>query len=103
MKKWMMALVVLSLIGAACSTNLAVDASGREIYETLCARCHSGDLSGGVGPALGAGSDLADQPDAYLLQTIGLGLGRMPSFRNTLSDEQIQRVADYLRLEQGSG
>ena len=102
MKKLAIVLVVCSFFGTACSTNLPADASGREIYEALCTRCHSGDLSGGVGPALGAGSELADQPDAFLLQSITSGLGRMPSFRNTLSEDQIQRVADYLRAEQGS-
>ena len=49
-----------------------------------------------------AGSELADQPDAYLFQTITSGLGRMPSFRNTLSEDQILEVAEYLRVEQGS-
>jgi mono/diheme cytochrome c family protein len=102
MKKLAIALVVCSFGGAACSTNLPADASGREIYEALCTRCHSADLSGGVGPALGAGSELADQPDAYLFQTITSGLGRMPSFRNTLSEDQILEVAEYLRVEQGS-
>jgi cytochrome c553 len=92
MKKLAIALVVCSFGGAACSTNLPADASGREIYEALCTRCHSADLSGGVGPALGAGSELADQPDAYLFQTI----------RNTLSEDQILEVAEYLRVEQGS-
>ena len=103
MRKLVIVLVVCSFVGAACSTNLPADASGREVYEALCTRCHGNDLSGGVGPALGAGSALADQPDAYLLQAITSGLGRMPSFRSTLSEDQIARVAEYLRAEQGSG
>jgi len=75
-------------------------ASGEEIYVQLCARCHAADLSGGVGPALGVGSNAAEQSDEYLITTIRDGRGRMPSFRQTLSEGQIGRVVEYLRKEQ---
>ena len=100
MKKNILALLMLILIGSSCSTEIPVDAGGQEIYSALCTRCHSSDLSGGVGPALGAGSDLAGQPDAYLTQSITSGLGRMPAFRSTLTAEQIQRVVEFLRANQ---
>jgi mono/diheme cytochrome c family protein len=96
-------LMTVSLLGTGCSTDLEPGASGEQIYAALCLRCHGADLSGGVGPALGAGSNLADQPDAYLTQSITLGLGRMPSFRNTLTEDQIRRVAEYVRDEQAAG
>lgn len=99
MKK-ILALLIFVFAASSCSTEIAVDADGQEIYSALCTRCHSSDLSGGVGPALGAGSDLAGRPDAYLTQTITAGLGRMPAFRSTLTAEQIQRVVDYLRASQ---
>ena len=64
----MRAVVAAALIAGvalgACSGRPADDASGEEVYAQLCARCHGDDLSGGVGPALGPGSDLADEPDA---------------------------------------
>jgi len=103
MQKTAAVLLLVVLILSGCSSNLAEDASGAEIYSALCTRCHSGDLSGGIGPALGAGSDLVDDPDAYLLQTISAGLGRMPAFRFNLSEVQIERVAEYLRAQQASG
>ena len=103
MRKTAAVLLLVVLFSSGCSTNLAEDASGAEIYSALCTRCHSSDLSGGIGPALGAGSDLVDQPDAYLVQTISAGLGRMPAFRFNLSEVQIERVADYLRAQQASG
>ena len=99
MKK-ILATLMLILIGSGCSTDIALDADGQEIYSALCTRCHSSDLSGGVGPALGAGSDVANQPDTYLTQTITSGLGRMPAFRSTLTSEQVQRVVDFLRTNQ---
>lgn len=93
--------VALLVVATGCSTNLPIDASGPEIYDALCARCHADDLSGGVGPALGAGSPLSQQPDSYVIQTITAGLGRMPAFRSTLTEDQIILVTDYLREQQG--
>ena len=92
--------VLAALVGAGCSSSITPDASGDEIYKALCTRCHSGDLTGGVGPALGPGSEVADQPDAYLTQTITSGFGRMPSFRNTLTEDQITRLVEFLRTRQ---
>lgn len=92
------ALVLLTL--TACN-GLSEDAGGREIYIETCARCHASDLSGGVGPALGPDSNAAAQSDEYLVTTITDGRGRMPSFRQTLSGQQIERVVDYLRSVQG--
>jgi cytochrome c551 len=102
-RKTITAILLVATITAGCSSNLEEDASGAEIYSALCSRCHSSDLSGGIGPALGAGSDVVDQPDTYVLQTISAGLGRMPAFRFNLSEAQIERVAEYLRSQQESG
>ncbi|MDH5374074.1 MAG: cytochrome c [Acidimicrobiia bacterium] len=95
--------LLVMIVATGCSTNLADDASGPEIYSALCSRCHSSDLSGGIGPSLGAGSDLAEQPDSYVTQTISAGLGRMPAFRFNLSEPQIERVVEYLRAQQAAG
>jgi len=92
------ALLLLALVG--CTGRPAPDATGAEIYEQVCARCHDDDLSGGVGPALGPGSNSAEQDDEFLRLTIADGRGRMPSFRNTLSEEQIERVITFVRSEQ---
>lgn len=88
-----------ALMVTACGPDEA--ATGPEIYAQVCARCHAADLSGGVGPALGPGSSAAGQPDEFLVQTITDGRGRMPSFRQTLSAEQIERIVSFLRAEQG--
>lgn len=90
------------LVLAACADPPPPQASGQEIYQQLCANCHAADLNGGVGPAIGAGSNSAEQDDNFLVLTITRGRGPMPSFESTLSDEQISRVVDYLRAEQGS-
>lgn len=92
--------MVLALVMAGCGSSLADDASGQEIYEARCASCHRSDLSGGIGPALGAGSAAVDRPLEYYQVTISAGKGRMPSFGGSLSDDQIARVVDYIRSVQ---
>ena len=90
------------LVLIACADPPPPDASGQEIYQQLCANCHAEDLNGGVGPAIGAGSNSAAQDDEFLVLTITKGRGPMPSFDSTLSDEQIARVVEFMRAEQGS-
>ena len=90
------------VIVAACADPPPPQASGQEIYQQVCANCHGNDLNGGVGPAVGAGSNSAAQDDDFLILTITRGRGPMPSFESTLSEEQISRVVDYLRTEQES-
>lgn len=86
-----------------CVARPGPDATGEEIYQQVCARCHGAALTGRVGPALGPGSDAARQPDDFLVRTITDGRGRMPSFSLTLSDEQIARVISYIReVQEGS-
>lgn len=85
----------------ACVGGPPAAATGEQVYEQVCARCHAGDLSGGVGPAIGPGSNSAEQDDEFLRLTIRDGRGRMPSFRNTLTEEQIDRVIEHIREEQG--
>lgn len=94
------ALLVAALLLSACATRPSPDAGGEEIYELLCARCHGDDLGGGVGPALGPGSEAAASSDEFLRTTITRGRGRMPSFGHTLSEAQVERVIEFLREAQ---
>lgn len=93
-------LAALLFVWTSCTARPAPDATGEEIYSQLCSRCHADDLSGGIGPPLGPGSNAAQQDDLFLEFTISRGQGRMPSFSGTLSEEQIARLIEYLRQEQ---
>lgn len=94
-------LLVLVLMVNACSFGGPdEDATGEDIYAQLCSRCHGDDLSGGVGPDLGPGTNAASETDEYLEFTIENGRGRMPSF-SSLGDAQLERLVDYLREGQG--
>lgn len=88
------------MFACACAGRPAADASGQQVYEQVCARCHAEDLSGGVGPGIGVGSNSAEQDDEFLRLTITDGRGRMPSFRHTLTEAQIDRVIEFVREEQ---
>ncbi|HET6379977.1 MAG TPA: c-type cytochrome [candidate division Zixibacteria bacterium] len=84
------------------------------ITDSQCGACHGQDLTGGVGPDLhgiAAGpksenlQDLAaEHPDEWIFLWIqgtdpavaDLDRGGMPAFGETLSDEEIQVVVDYL-------
>lgn len=96
-------LLALILGLGACASTPGEQATGEQIYIDLCARCHSEDLSGGIGPALDAGSEAAERPDEYYRTTILRGRGSMPAFDNSLTDEQVDRVIAYLREQQAEG
>jgi mono/diheme cytochrome c family protein len=97
----LLAVLLLAVGSVGCVGRPPDGATGEEIYLQLCSNCHGDDLTGGLGPALGPGSSSAEKPDEYLHMTILDGLGRMPSFRSYLDDEQVQLLLDYLRVEQG--
>lgn len=95
-------LIAGALALSACSVGgPPEDATGEEIYAELCARCHDADLSGGVGPALDAGTNSAAESNEFLVFTIMNGRGRMPSFSSSLDDQQVDRLVGYIREVQG--
>lgn len=98
-----LSIFVLLVALAACSVGQPGDtAAGEEIYQQLCANCHGEDLSGGLGPELGPGSNSAAQPDEFLELAILRGRGSMPSFSSTLNQVQVDRLVAYLReVQQG--
>lgn len=81
----------------------AEEASGQQMYDQLCARCHGEQLEGRLGPALGAGSAMVGESDEFLRFSILNGRGSMPSFSSYLSDDQVDRIVDYIREAQSSG
>lgn len=76
--------------------------TGDQLYSTACSYCHGADLSGNIGPALGADSDIAQEDDAVFEDVIRSGSGEMPSFGKVFTDDQIQSIIDYLRTQQGT-
>ncbi|MFH5185394.1 c-type cytochrome [Paenibacillus sp. TAB 01] len=63
-------------------------------YKQSCITCHGNDLAGKIGPNLQkVGSKLSDQQIYKVLQN---GRGGMPSFKNSLKDDEIVNLAKWL-------
>jgi mono/diheme cytochrome c family protein len=97
----LLVLLVLALAVGACVEPLPEDATGEAVFQATCAGCHGPNLQGRTGPPLGEGAPSSDLSRDYFVDTITNGRGRMPSFEDVLTDEQIQRVVDYILSEQG--
>jgi cbb3-type cytochrome c oxidase subunit III len=70
-------------------------ADGKDIFTTNCAGCHTladAGTTGTVGPNL----DQAKPPKSLVVDRVTNGKGVMPPFKGTLTDAQIQAVADYV-------
>ena len=86
--------------GSTTTTTVPPDEeSGSAIYSRLCAACHGGDGSGGVGgPITGTtfhGSSLSG--------VISDGIGTMPGFGSQLNQGQLSRLVSYVEaLASGS-
>ena len=71
-----------------------------ELYARNCATCHGGsrqgmyDLGGSLTP-----QSLAERSDSVLKQTIsgGIPYTAMPSFKNTLSPEEIDALVQFIK------
>jgi cytochrome c551 len=83
--------------------RIPVDAGSTDpkvLYGNNCASCHGSDLKGKIGPALvRPGWPYAQNRD-LLIKVIHEGRGlTMPGFDGRLSNQQIQRIADYIEQQ----
>jgi mono/diheme cytochrome c family protein len=75
--------------------------AGAQVYkQARCYACHGEQGFGGVGPRFRQDHFLA--LGDYVIAQILIGRGIMPSFAQTLSDEQIAAVATYIRESWGN-
>jgi mono/diheme cytochrome c family protein len=94
------ALFALAIVG--CSDPVE-GKYGEDLFRATCAHCHSADLGGGIGPALGPGSSAhLELNDEQIGSVIIVGPGAMPSYGSRLDAGQIASVIAYLRAEQES-
>ena len=75
--------------------------AGQVSYEINCAVCHGGELGGGVGPALAAGSPAAAKPIEDLEAVIRGGGNGMPAWEKLLPAEEIDGLVAFLSEVQG--
>jgi len=81
-------------------------AASSATFRTKCAMCHGPD---GSGSAVGKSMNVPDLrspevqkvPDAQLAQIISDGKGGMPSFKGSLSEDQVHSLVTYVRSLRG--
>src|ERR1700740_90034 len=95
--------VVLLLAVSTLRANPGPDKSATAgTFRAKCAMCHGPD---GAGSAVGKTMNVPDlrssvvqnKADGELAQIISNGKGGMPAFKSSLSDDQIQALATYVR------
>jgi mono/diheme cytochrome c family protein len=92
-------LFVTSIVRAS---PLPESAAAVATYRTKCAMCHGQD---GSGSAVGKSMNVPDLrspvvqklPAAQLAQIISDGKGGMPSFKNSLSEDQVHSLVAHIR------
>jgi len=92
-------LFVVSIVRASPGPDSAASSA---TFRTKCATCHGQDGGGSeVGKSMNV-PDLRSQavqklPDAELAQIISNGKGGMPSFKNSLKEDQIRSQVAHIR------
>src|SRR6266852_6868269 len=92
-------LFVVSIVRASPGPDSAASSA---TFRTKCAMCHGPDGSGSEGGKSMNVPDLRSPavqklPDEQLAQVISDGKGGMPSFKNSLSEEQIHALVAHIR------
>lgn len=104
-------LVLCLFLGAGCAVGASPEVpvgadgvadpvlvSGRQVYSSRCASCHDADGSGSRGPNITGARVTERYPNvADQIDVIVNGRGGMPSFGNSLSDDEIDAVVRYTR------
>src|ERR1700675_4597773 len=95
--------LVVSIVQANPGPDSAASSA---TFRTKCAMCHGQDGSGSEGgksmnvPDLRSGV-VQKLPDAQLAQIIADGKGGMPSFKNSLSEDQVHSLVAHVRSLRG--
>lgn len=87
--------VVVALLLSSCASNEYL--LGADLYAQSCAICHGARGEGGIGLAIGAGSNThLNLTDEQIAGVITVGPGNMPGY-SRLSSEQVASLVDYVR------
>jgi mono/diheme cytochrome c family protein len=82
-----------------------VQRDGAALYRAICQGCHMPDARGahgaGMYPALAANPKLASAP--YPVLTVLGGRHGMPAFADSLTDEQVAEIVNYVRSHFDNG
>ena len=104
------ALLAVATLGARTASSQEIFAgkypqqTGEDLFKNICQGCHMPDAKGAIGagayPALAANPRLAAA--IYPVNVVLHGQRAMPPFGESLSDEQIASVLNYVRTHFGN-
>jgi len=92
----LLAAVMVMLVGASLADDSAA------LYKSKCAMCHAANGAGDtpVGKAMGIkdlkSPDIQAKSDATLAGLISNGINKMPAFKSSLSQAQIDGLAKFI-------
>jgi mono/diheme cytochrome c family protein len=88
---------IATYVGAVAGTGVTVEkpTDGKSIFAANCGSCHTladAGTTGAVGPNL----DDARPSEALVVDRVTNGQGAMPAFKDSLDEQQIQAVSEYV-------
>jgi cytochrome c6 len=88
---------VATYVGAVAGTGVVVErpTDGKSIFTTSCGSCHTLSDAGTTG-AVGPNLDESRPSRELVVDRVTNGQGAMPSFKDSLDEQQIEAVADYV-------
>lgn len=88
---------IAAYVGAVAGTGVTAEkpTDGKSVFTASCGSCHAlsdAGTTGAVGPSL----DDSKPSKALVVDRVTNGQGAMPSFKDSLDQQQIDAVADYV-------
>lgn len=95
-------LLLLPFLVVGCKQATTANDSAKEIYDQYCSNCHGKDLRGGNAQSLLDGVWQFGDGTGYVNRNIKYGIPHlgMPSYENSLNDEEIELLVAWLYSEQ---
>jgi mono/diheme cytochrome c family protein len=102
--KLLVILLILALLGGGAWAQVSGDLvkPGQEVFEANCAQCHRSNGEGipATFPALNKNSFVVGDPTPVIATVLNGrkgSLGKMPTWKDKLDDQQIAAVVTYIR------
>ena len=88
---------IATYVGAVAGTGVVAEkpTDGKSIFTTSCGSCHTLSDAGTTG-AVGPNLDDSKPAKELVIDRVTNGQGAMPSFKDSLDEQQIEAVAEYV-------
>ena len=99
--KAILLILVVAMTGAIAPAVFAADGAG--VYKAKCASCHGADGKGltPIGKKMNlrdlGSPDVQKQTDKELYDWTAVGKGKMPGYKDKLSDDEIKALVTHMR------